>query len=85
LLTGASKQGQIARLAKAEKKISDAAGGDGIFQLDEYANFLKRNHTLLAEVFCLQRDMRRAAGGEGFWKSIEAKVGRVHERISFCA
>ena len=83
LLVGASKQGQLARLQKAEEKLKVAAGSDGVFQLDEYVQFLKRNHTLLQEVFCLQRDMRRAVGGDAFWNAIVPKIAKYHTNVSF--
>ena len=81
VLTGASKQGQLARLAKAEEKLRAAAGSDGVFQLDEYVAFLKRNHTLLQDVFCLQRDMRRAVGGDSFWSALAPKISKYHTSI----
>ena len=58
------------------KRIVEVAGNDGVFQRNEFDQFVGKRHQTLQQVFLLQNAIRDKTGGSRFWKKLIVRIGK---------
>jgi hypothetical protein len=65
--------------AKADQTVTfivEVAGNDGVFQRNEFDQFVGKRHQTLQQVFLLQNAVRDKTGGSSFWKKLIVRIGK---------